>query len=376
MDDKIFQAKVEEIRELAEKENTPINNLHYGNFVSDKLKDKYVKLMELCREDPKGDYALKAKEYLQENINLDYEKGVKYYLSDVAVIQKDSQYAIQTYPELTEKEGLIKMPAGANLVKNGFGYKEHYLIFDNEIMQYFSFMTSFINKHREKKEDFEMSFKIDYEKLGIKGTERGTFAEIFLGGMPGFDVKWITKNWSDKRKPIYSKYGPDSSDSKILDLTEFLIKKKRTTDFGDCWQIEIEEHIPLKIWEPFESSSIILDKKKIVYFTRYLHAYLSLDFQKCYHIDWAYKDYGTLENYKTREKIQNSKIREAAKKTKIFRLDSLKGITFWSEVINAFFYLNPHLSEYFNNRSDKKVEEDRKLFVNQKLRKLASPEKC
>ena len=372
MDDKTFQAKVEEIRELAEKENVPIKNLLHGDFVSNKLKDKYSDLMKLCREDPKRD-SLKSWKYLRENMKLDYKKGIKYYLFDVAVIEKDSQQAIQTYPELKENEdeGLIKMPTGANLVKDGFGYKEHYLIFDREIRQHFSFVSFLINKNKEKREDFELSFKIDYEKLGIKGTEREVFLESYWDGMPGFNVNWLHKNWRDKRKPSYSKYGSDSSDLKILDVTEFLIKKKTIPDVGDCWQIEIEEHIPLIFWRPFESS-IVLDKKEIMYFTRYLHAYLSLDFQKCYHIDWAYKDYGTLENYKAREKIQDTKIRKVTQKTKIFRLDSSKGITFWSEVINAFFYMNQHLSEYFNNRLDKNVEEQRKDSINKKVEKLMS----
>ncbi|MDA3854664.1 MAG: hypothetical protein PF569_00285, partial [Candidatus Woesearchaeota archaeon] len=300
---------------------------------------------------------------------LDYKKGVKYYLFDIAVIKKDFNYVLKKYPELekVEHEGLVKISKNAKLNKDGFSYKDDYLIFNEQIRQSFSFLRRLIQLRKENSNLFDLAFKINYDVLGVKGTEREMFLKSFWDGMPGFNVEYL-----NNRKEAISIYGPDNSDLEFQDKTEFYIKKSKLKNGGECWQLEIEEHIPLRVWGLMDENFIWLDNKERKYFTRYLHAYLSLDFELCYHIDWAYKDYSNFENYKQRnnEKIDNSLLSRTVEKIKLLRLDSEKGIDFWSEIINAFFYMNPYPSDFFNNTPYPELEKQRNYYVENQFKKL------
>nr|MDA3856021.1 hypothetical protein [Candidatus Woesearchaeota archaeon] len=103
---KELKDKLTIFKNLVEKENAHWKSIQHNDFISDELNEKYLDLIAYCKE--KNIEWYKVESALWENINLDYKKGVKYYLFDIAVIKKDFNYVLKKYPELekVEHEGL------------------------------------------------------------------------------------------------------------------------------------------------------------------------------------------------------------------------------------------------------------------------------
>lgn len=357
-----FDKKLKEIVALMERDNIPLNNILYNNFISDELNQKYLNLVKLFNKKYGSSGEFNIWEYIRRNVKLDNNRIMKYYLWDIA-IEKKSNLAIDTYPSIKENEdsdGLFKVPFNSDLNKNSFKFNNHYIIIHPLISRNFHLIQKIISRWND---DFNLFLPIDYDSLGIPDTRRNMCLKAHWQGPA--TLEHIKK--SLKINEVVVK-GPLNSSNSFLDKTEFLFEKR-----DGKYHLQIEELIPMAT--PEFDEKIAFRKNKIEYFTRYLHAITNEDLTVCFHLDGGLRTYTTLKNFKKRNSvlINDESNKRISDRIKLFKIEQLKdGITSFQEFIGLYFNYNPYITEFFEGESEetKEIEKHREEMIKFKLNRL------
>ncbi|GAG11516.1 unnamed protein product, partial [marine sediment metagenome] len=265
----------ERLKQLFEKYNVPLWSMNVGDeFIPKELLSEFDRATNeiscLAKEDS-FEVRIRLLNALQKVVKLDPKRIKTYRLWDIAVEEKDN-IVFESYPELKSLEdehSLIDLPHNADLNKNGFKYKSHYLIFPEYLSHNFHFIEWFI---KNWKAEFPIKICFDYNKLGIPKTRRDLFLAAHWHGpktIENIKTSFEKCLLTDKRSILHGQ-------AKIDDKTEFLFIKD-----ADKWHLQIEELIPSTTGFKYEEE-IEFRGKKLYYHTRYLHAILSTNLDKCY----------------------------------------------------------------------------------------------
>jgi hypothetical protein len=198
--------KIAKLVELCSKNNILVRNLWENNFLPAEVREAYKEL-----ESNKDLELFQLWRILGENIKIDPMKTTKYYLWDVAVEEK-KDYAFNEFSELKsqlDEDGLIEVPYNSDLNKNGFKYKNKYLIFENAFSKNFHF-TEWVIKNW--KGNFSLKLPINTNCLGIPETRRNTTLLSHWQGPK--TIEHVRESLADKEFIIK---GPSSFDAPILD---------------------------------------------------------------------------------------------------------------------------------------------------------------
>ena len=242
---------------------------------------------------------------------------------------------------------MITVPYNHDLNKNGFKYKNHYLIFDNAFSRNFHF-TEWLMANW--KDNFGLKLPISKNLLGLSETRRNM---MLLSHWQG--PKHISNIQMSLNGKAYVVKGPLQFHADLMDKTEFLFYFDE-----DQWHFQIEELLPM---EGIGYSECIHFQDKVHrFYTRYLHAIANKQLTKCTHIDGSIRVYDTYDNFKIRNnaELKNPKCRENANRYKLFRIDSKQGICCFQEIIGLFFKFNPYVLEFFEGESDYTKEIERR----------------
>jgi hypothetical protein len=322
---------------LLSESNTPPYNLIYGDFVSDEISSLYREV----RDNIGSSLWTALLSELQKDVVIDKDKISKYYLGDIAVEYKKG-YSKEKYPELSdiEKLGLIKIDFPTTINKNGFRYKDNYLVFPHLFSRNFHFTNWMIDNW---KGDFELSLPYDPDYLGVVGSERKMILLSHWMG-PKTTTK-VAESLGGKERIIFGSY--ENIDGSFYDITEFYFVCRK-----GIWHLEIEELLPMP--------SIIYQRDvnyrgiDIKYHTLYLHALTNSSLTKCSHIDGAIRGYGSEQNFRKRHNmnINRKSPKDLSTRHKLFRMDSESGIENFQEIIGLFFESNPYIMEFFEGEND------------------------
>lgn len=339
---------LEEIIVLCNEYNIPEKNLRESEFVPDEIAHTYSALRDAVENYPNISW-LKVQRSIGENIDIDLSEETKFYLWDIAVIQK-REIVLNNYPELKQKinNGLIRVPKSADMNKNGFEYQDHYLIFDNRFSQNFH-LVGLLNDIRD--DAVEVHVPITFDQLGDPDTTRKTFLKEHWAGPETVD------RLQARRAPEFIQKGTESYKEGIMDRTEFYFYKR-----DDDWHVQIEELLPQDgvRYSPHTK----FQGNEIKFYTRYVHAILGPDCELCYHLDGAFRSYRKKPNFIKRhrdlELRQSKRLKEMSDRYKFFKVDSPdSGFIDYQELIGLFFKNNPHVVEFFEGESVETREMER-----------------
>lgn len=345
-----IQHDLQNIASRCEAENIPPNNLHRNEFTPNDLQSEYDSVIERL-ESHDGASNMDVWNYLGKTVELDNTRESKYYLWDIAVTSKDN-IVFDEYPSLSNlgQSGLKNVPEQVDMNKNGFEFKNHYLIFCSRLSQNY-YLTGKLGTLRSEMVD--LSVPISYSKLGLPGTTRRMRLHAHWRG-----PETIDELRSRTGHRFFIQKGTESYEHGLQDRTEFFFEKR-----DDEWHLQIEELLPRTgiSYSPHTR----LRREKINYYTRYLHAILDENCKNCFHIDGALRGYDTVKKFidrHIREELKNSKsLKEMSSRHKLFKLDSPVGnITDFGEVAGLFFKHNPHVQRFFEGNSDYATEIEEK----------------
>lgn len=333
-----------------EVKNVPPSNLHRREFTPDNLQSLYddvIERLEFCDDTSNMD----VWKFLEEEVQIDNTTESKYYLWDIAVLRK-SDIVFDEYPSLSSlgQNDLKSVPKQADMNKNGFDFKNHYLIFCSRLSQNY-YLTGKLDTLRS--DTVSLSVPISYSRLGLSDTTRTT---ALLAHWRGPET--IDKLRSRSGHRFFIQKGTESYKHGLQDRTEFLFEKRKNE-----WHLQIEELLPRTgiSYSPHTQ----LRRTGIEYNTRYLHAILNEDCKKCFHIDGALRGYGTAQKFIDRhiaKELRDSKtLKEMSSRHKLFKLDSPVGdIADFGEIAGLFFKHNPHVQRFFEGDSDYATEIEEK----------------
>ncbi len=327
------ELKIAKLIEICSKSNIPFQNLLHNDFLPEEVHKLYLELI-------KEEESFIILEKLSNGISIDQRKISKYYLWDIAVIEKEN-LVLETYPEvsqLIDNDGLIEVPYNSDLNKDGFRYKDHYLVFENAFSHNFNF-TRWIIKNW--KNEYALKLPISMRLLGLLDTRRDMFLKSHWEGPK--DINHVKKSLSGKEVIVK---GNNNLNIPLLDKTEFMFTKRE-----NMWHLQIEELLPLE--GLFFSKEIAFRDEKLCYYTKYLHAIVNEDFSCCIHLDGALRVYETIKNFKNRNSVTlKDTVKDSCKKYKLFRMDSKVGVSSFQEIVGLFFVGNPYVIEFFEGKSN------------------------
>ena len=342
---------LQDIANRCESENIPPNNLDSREFTPGNLQSIYDDVIE--RVQSRNDISnMDIWNYLGKNVQIDPNRESKYYLWDIAVLQKDN-VIFDNYPSLRDlgQSGLKSVPEQADMNKNGFSFRNHYLIFCSRLSQNY-YLIGKLGELRSG--TVGLSVPISYNKLGLPDTTRNTIlAEHWRG------PETIDELRSRAGHKFFVQKSGESYQCGLQDRTEFLFEKR-----DNEWHLQIEELLPRTgiRYSPHTQ----LRKTGIKYNTRYLHAILDEECRNCFHLDGALRGYNTAENFIDRHRdtdLENSNLlKDMSDRYKLFKLDSSAGdITDFGEIAGLFFKHNPYVQRFFEGDSDhaNEIEEQR-----------------
>lgn len=346
--------KIFEFKSILEKNNFPVVNLIFRNFVTGEIKSQFSNLIKLSKRvnisKQESEIRFDLIKLLDKIVILDPARIKKYYLWDIAVEEK-KDLVFEKFPEikkLLDEDGLIQVPYKSDLNKNGFKYKGSYLIFEGAFSRNFH-LTQWLIKNW--KNNFVLKLPINKNCLGIPETRRDMMLLAHWQGPK--TLKHIRKSLAGKEFVVK---GPSSFNAPLMDKTEFLFNSR-----DNKWHLQIEELIPLEGIE-FRPTINYLDKEYRFY-TRYLHAITNKELSGCFHIDGGIRVYKTFENFTKRNQseLKDSNITSYSDRYKFFRIDSEEGIKSFQEIIGLFFEANPYILEFFEGESSftKDLEKNR-----------------
>jgi len=326
--------KIRRIIDLCNEGNIPFRNLLHKDFLPEELDRIYSELEKNDDVD-----IFEVWEIIREKIQIDDMKISKYYLWDIAVEEKNN-IVLEKFSELNEridKDELITVPFNSDFNKNGFRYKDRYLIFEDAFSHNFHLTEWLI---RNWKNDFILNLPINKNCLGLPETRRNVILKSHWQGPKKLDH--VKKSLNGKEFVI--KGGPFSGP--LMDKTEFLFYYKNNN-----WHFQIEELIPLE--GVVFRESICLHNKEHKFYTKYVHAITDSKLSSCNHIDGAIRVYDTYEKFKERNltNLKNTKIRKCCENFKLFRIDSKTGIKSFQEIIGLFLIGNPYVLEFFEGET-------------------------
>lgn len=353
-----FNKNLSNLLSLIKRHNISLKSIIDKNFIPKEVELAYSKTLSSLKNE-KNDAKYRLWKILSENIELDAKRITKYYLWDIAVEEKDN-LAYEKYPELktmADKDGLFELNHKTIFNKNGFRYKKHFLIFSSEFSRNFHF-TEWLKQNWTGQFSFYVPF--DSNKLGLPETCREMFLASHWHGPKS--IQHIQKSLNNKE---YLVKGPSNFKGCLQDKTEFLFKK-----YGHQWHLQIEELLPLR--------GLSLEKetmfkgKKILYFTRYLHAITNDKLTECYHIDGALREYKTKDKFIHRNSMQINDFskKQMCNRYKIFKIQSKEGISSFQEIVGLFFDSNPYIIEFFEgeNEDTKYMERIRTSLIEPSLK--------
>jgi hypothetical protein len=327
---------------LCEENNVHPKNLEEGEFVPENTQKEYNELKNLVSsyEDISK---VKVDRYLRNNIELDKVREAKHYLWDIAVVEKEN-IAFEEYPDLKKdiENSLKKVPSEADMNKNGFEFRDHYLIFCSRLYRNY-YLVGKLNTIRS--DEIELSVPISYSRLGIPETTREYILAAHWRG-----PETIDELRSRSGNEFFVQKGTESYEQGLQDRTEFYFERR-----NDRWHLQIEELLP-RTGINYSLHANLRDRV-INYYTRYLHAVVDEDCKQCFHMDGALREYGDLEDFVDRhvekELSDSNQLKKMSNRYKLFKLDSKKGkIEDFGEVAGLFFKRNPHVQRFFEGDSE------------------------
>jgi hypothetical protein len=335
-----FEKQLSKVQNLCEEYNVPVRNLRKYEFVPDDLQEEHKKLKRLAEEDDDS-HQLLGKE-IARGISLDQDQIQKYYLWDIAVKRKNG-IVEETYPEVLDNQdqNLIEVPINADFNKNGFEYKDHYLIFGNPIDSNFHLTTYLLNNNTS---DLELKMLFSLDKLGLPETTGKMYLFEHWDG-----PKTLQRIKESNGIAHTSIHGGQTYGDGFYDKTEFLFEKR-----DDEWILHIEETLPIK--GAFLDLGTSYRGRNVDYYTRYLHAITNEELTECYHLDGAIREYPSRDVFLERHRRQFSEdniFKDLCSREKVFKLDSESGsIPDYQRIVGLFFKYNPYVIEFFDGPSD------------------------
>jgi hypothetical protein len=350
-DVELIRAELEELKSLMEEINIPSRNLiqytassKYSEQLCPKsLHKKYLELMKLANEKYPSDGSYKVWTYLGQEVRIDPERKSPYYLWDVMVEAKPGLAQV-VYPEISELEdtdGLVELPFG------GFEYKGNYLIFDNSFSKNY-FLTEWLMGNW--KGEFTLRVPLDNDAIGLSDSIRCVDLKAHWWGPK--NLSKVAASFDDE----VAVFGGAAFQGKIQDRTEIFFKRQDGKRV-----IEIEELIPmdgLTLSIPTSYKGTTLN-----FVTRYIHAIVSEDLNTCFHLDGAYRDYSTKEEFLKRNMtmdLKNTNIKQMCVSHKVFRIDSEQGFANFPEIIGLFFTYNPYISQFFEGKNQENTDMEKR----------------
>lgn len=342
--------QIETVGALCEKYNVPPRNLRKGEFTPDDLKNEYAELKDLS-ESYDQISSTRVDWFLAENVELDNTRETRYYLWDIAVVEKDG-IVPETYPSLANLgfNDLYEVPTDADMNKDGFEFENHYLIFCRRLASNFH-LTGKLSDSRN--DSVSLSVPISYHQLGLPETTREMFLAAHWRG-----PETIDELRSRAGTEFFIQKGTESYEHGLQDRTEFLFEKRDSR-----WHLQIEELLPRM--STLHSLHATFRGREIKYYTRYLHAILDEDCCACFHLDGAIRGYGDLSTFierHTEHELQNpNPLKKMSSRHKLFKLDSSNGeISDYGEIAGLFFKHNPHVQRFFEGDSEEAEELEEK----------------
>lgn len=346
-----FVNKLKELIELCEKYNVRPMNLDNRELAPDDAQESYDELIEIM--DGYNEISrVKVLRLLGENVSIDADRETQYYLWDIAVREKNDLVP-ENYPDLCSfnDNDLIDIPQNLDMNKNGFEYKEHYLIFVHPLAQNY-YLTGKLATLRST--DVSLSVPVSYNKLGMPDTTRETVLKAHWRGPETID-ELRDRSGSE----FFVQKGTESYQHGLQDRTEFYFELR-----DGMWHLQIEELLPRT--GIFYSPHTGYRNNEIKYYTRYFHAIMDDECKRCYHMDGAVRGYGSLEKFierHTERELQEPNIlKRMSTRHKLFKVDSPDGeINDFGEVAGLFFKNNPHVQRFFEGDSEytRELEENR-----------------
>lgn len=346
-----FINKLKDVVILCEEQNTPPKNLDDRVFAPDDLQENYDELMELV-ETYDEISRIKVLRFLENNVEIDPNRESRYYLWDLAVVEKNG-IVFDTYPDLSGlgDQDLKTIPENVDMNKDGFEYDQHYLIFVRRLASNY-YLVGKLNNLRDS--EINVSVPISYSKLGLPDTTREMILAAHWRG-----PETIEELRSRSGSEFFVQKGTESYQHGLQDRTEFYF------EFRDGnWHLQIEELLPRT--GIFYSPHTYLRDNEIRYYTRYLHAIVDEDCMNCFHLDGALRGYSTSENFVKRHtsmELQNpNPLKRISTRHKLFQIDSANGaISDYGEIAGLFFKHNPHVQRFFEGDSEyaRELEDNR-----------------
>lgn len=346
-----FVNKLKEVIELCEEYNIRPKNLDDREFAPDDAQKNYDQLMELI-EGYDEISRVKVLRWLGENVSLDPSRETKYYLWDIAVREKNDLVP-DNYPDLCSfnDDDLIDIPKSADMNKDGFEYKKHYLIFIRRLAQNY-YLTGKLETLRST--GVNLSVPVSYSRLGMPDTTREMILAAHWRGPETID-ELRDRSGSE----FFIQKGTESYQYGLQDRTEFYFELR-----DGKWHLQIEELLPRT--GIFYSPHTTYRDNEIQYYTRYFHAIMDDRCKNCYHMDGAIRGYGSLEKFierHTERELQEPNIlKMMSNRLKLFQVDSPDGEIYdFGEVAGLFFKHNPHVQRFFEGDSEyaSELEENR-----------------
>jgi hypothetical protein len=240
-----------------------------------------------------------------------------------------------------QDQNLIEVPTDAEFNKDGFEYRDHYLIFGEPISSNFHLTTYLLNNNTQ---DLSLKTLFSLDQLGLPATTRTMHLFEHWDG-----PETLQRIREANGIAHVSSHGGQTYGDGFYDKTEFLFEKR-----GDRWVLHIEETLPIK--GVFLNLSTRYRGRKVDYYTRYLHAITNEDLTECYHLDCAIREYPSRDTFLERHRKQFTEgqvFKDLCSRYKVFKLDSEAGsIPDYQRIAGLFFKYNPYVIEFFDGPSD------------------------
>lgn len=337
-----FIDKLKKMISLCEKHNIRPRNLDDRVFAPDVAQDSYDELMDLVEHYDEIS-RVKVLRYLGNNVDINPNRESRYYLWDIAVAEKNG-IVYENYSDLSGfGDGSLKeIPEDVDMNKDGFEYKNHYLIFIRRLANNY-YLVGKLNSLRGP--EVNLSVPISYSKLGLPDTTRETILAAHWRG-----PETIEELRSRSGSEFFVQKGTESYQHGLQDRTEFYFELR-----DGNWHLQIEELLPRT--GIFYAPHTHIRDNEIRYYTRYLHAIVNEDCTDCYHLDGALRGYGTLDNFIERHRVKElqnpNPLKRMSSRHKLFKIDSPnRGIADYGEISGLFFKHNPHVQRFFEGDSE------------------------
>lgn len=340
-----------ELKNLLEEYNIPVGNLIRMECIPAQLRKSLEDLLSAIEEGSisRVDIILR----LSKDVQLESNIIAVYPAWDIDIKQKNG-LVLEEYPELEatlddKNKTLVELHYPVKINKNGFKYKNDYLIFPTTLSENFALTKHLINNWHGQ---FKLQLAFELDKLGVLSSERELLLKSHWWG-PNNLTK-VSSAFKSSQKVVFGTRD-NSWSNELFDKVEFYFNKRD----GE-YHLEIEEFLPIHNMEVCEP--ITFRQQNFKYYMLYIHAITDETLTICTHIDGAIRDYRTKENYVLRHSPSfNSDPKKICDRYKLFRIDSNLGVSNYQEVIGLFFENNPYVHEFFSGKDErlKDIEEAR-----------------